>query len=48
MASFDDFQVATTWELASVGVVGIDNLDGETEGEWCAEQFELAWLRANN
>jgi len=48
VASFDDFRMATTWDTSLVLLVGINNLEGTSDGEWCAEQFELAWLRANN
>ena len=48
VASFDDWQIATTWSANAVVTMGINNLEGTSDGEWCAEQFELAWLRANN
>ena len=37
-----------TWGLSYLGGVGQDNLSGTHAGEWCAENFELAWRRANN
>ncbi len=39
---------ADTWSTMGVVTVGINNLDGETLGESCSEEFELAWRRANN
>ena len=41
-------QRAITWSGRAVGMVGLDNFSGTEAGEWCAETFELDWLRANN
>ena len=41
-------QWADTWSTMGVATVGVDNLDGADMGEACAEDFELAWRRANN
>jgi len=41
-------QFADTWSTMGVGTVGVNNLDGASMGERCAEAFELEWRRANN
>ena len=48
VASFEDVLWADTWSSATVGTVGSDNLNGAGHGQSCAEDFELAWRRANN
>jgi len=41
-------QWADTWSQMGTGTVGVSNLEGAEFGRRCAEQFELAWRRANN
>jgi len=43
-----DVQLVATWSQSLLGSVGLLNLSGTFLGEFCAEQFELAWRRANN
>ena len=43
-----EISYGTTWSLHGVASSGVSNLDGARLGETCAEQFELAWRRANN
>jgi hypothetical protein len=40
--------IAETWYEQSSDVLPITDLNGTEDGQWCAEQFELAWRRANN
>ncbi|HIL88949.1 MAG: hypothetical protein ABGY10_01870 [bacterium] len=39
---------AETWYEQASYVLPITDLTGTEDGQWCAEQFELAWRRANN
>ena len=48
VASIDNMAFSATWDVGYIGRVGLDNLDGESQGEGCAEAFELEWRRANN
>ena len=40
--------LAQSWWEQATNVLPITDLNGTEDGQWCAEQFELAWLRANN
>jgi len=40
--------LAQSWWEQATNVLPMTDLNGTEDGQWCAEQFELAWRRANN